>query len=225
MTVSSGRLSYVDDNSVSTIKIQDSAVTAAKLATDAVETLKIKDLNVTTGKIADGAVTPAKLSVSSLAIVMYSTAFDTSIVGNGAAQNIASKSFLAGDWAVGDLMRVVCSIRLNATAGGGNVYTRLTLASTNFIAPQVNAAPTANVCFEWLGSPNSSDAEKSLNKTRIIVADGSGTDNETVAYGTSNADIFGNAFDFKLTVDPAVSTTLRCRGLVFVEKIAGGAGP
>jgi len=40
------------DGSVSTAKIEDLAVTAGKLATDAVETAKIKDLNVTAGKLA-----------------------------------------------------------------------------------------------------------------------------------------------------------------------------
>lgn len=49
-------------DAVETAKIKDANVTAAKLATDAVETAKIKDANVTTGKIADDAVTPAKTS-------------------------------------------------------------------------------------------------------------------------------------------------------------------
>lgn len=50
------------DNSVTTTKITDLSVTAAKLAADAVETAKIVDLAVTTGKLAAGAVTQAKTS-------------------------------------------------------------------------------------------------------------------------------------------------------------------
>jgi len=46
---------------VETLKIKDANVTAAKLATDAVETLKIKDLNVTTEKIAADAIDATKI--------------------------------------------------------------------------------------------------------------------------------------------------------------------
>jgi hypothetical protein len=52
----------LEDLTVGTSDLADSAVTAVKLATDAVETAKIKDLNVTTAKLAANAVTPAKLS-------------------------------------------------------------------------------------------------------------------------------------------------------------------
>ena len=45
-----------------TARIADLAITAAKLATDAVETAKIKNLNVTTGKLADLAVVVGKLA-------------------------------------------------------------------------------------------------------------------------------------------------------------------
>jgi len=47
-----GIVNVPTDGSVTTAKIEDLAVTAAKLATDAVETAKIKDLNVTAGKLA-----------------------------------------------------------------------------------------------------------------------------------------------------------------------------
>lgn len=54
--------SMLEDLTVGAGDIADSAITVAKLATDAVETAKIKDLNVTTGKLAANAVTPAKMS-------------------------------------------------------------------------------------------------------------------------------------------------------------------
>lgn len=49
------------------LTLMDGAVSAAKMATDAVETTSIKNLNVTTGKLADGAVTAAKLAATALA--------------------------------------------------------------------------------------------------------------------------------------------------------------
>jgi hypothetical protein len=54
--------SSLADNSVTTAKIVDLNVTAAKLAANAVTTAKIADLNVTTGKLADSAVTTAKIT-------------------------------------------------------------------------------------------------------------------------------------------------------------------
>jgi NH3-dependent NAD+ synthetase len=48
-------------NAVETAKIKDSNVTAAKLATDSVETAKIKDANVTASKLATDAVETAKI--------------------------------------------------------------------------------------------------------------------------------------------------------------------
>jgi len=50
------------DNTVSTAKIQNSAVTADKLATDSVTAVKIADVNVTTAKLANGAVTSDKIA-------------------------------------------------------------------------------------------------------------------------------------------------------------------
>lgn len=55
-----------DDNSVSTIKIQNLAVTTAKLADANVTTAKIANLNITTSLIADGNVTLAKLASNSV---------------------------------------------------------------------------------------------------------------------------------------------------------------
>ena len=49
------------DDSISTVKIIDNAVSTAKIAADAVTTVKIVDLNITTGKLAENAVTTAKV--------------------------------------------------------------------------------------------------------------------------------------------------------------------
>lgn len=68
-TVTTGKISDLNvtaaklaADSVTTAKIADLNVTAAKLAANAVTTAKITDLNVTTAKIADNAVTAAKLN-------------------------------------------------------------------------------------------------------------------------------------------------------------------
>ena len=49
------------DDSISTVKIIDNAVSTVKIAAGAVTTAKIKDLNITTGKLAENAVTTAKI--------------------------------------------------------------------------------------------------------------------------------------------------------------------
>ncbi len=65
ITLSGGASTYtIDNDAVTTAKILNANVTAAKLATNSVETAKIVDLNVTTGKIAAGAVTSAKLDTN-----------------------------------------------------------------------------------------------------------------------------------------------------------------
>ena len=49
------------DDSISTVKIIDNAVSTVKIAAGAVTTAKVKDLNITTGKLAENAVTTAKI--------------------------------------------------------------------------------------------------------------------------------------------------------------------
>lgn len=49
------------ETSSETLRVKDAGITAAKLATDAVETAKIKDLNVTNAKIANATILPGKL--------------------------------------------------------------------------------------------------------------------------------------------------------------------
>ena len=61
-----GTVWTIDNNAVTTAKIADANVTAAKLAADSVTTAKILDANVTTAKIADLNVTSGKLAVDSV---------------------------------------------------------------------------------------------------------------------------------------------------------------
>ena len=59
------------NDAVTTAKILNANVTAAKLASDAVTTAKILDSNVTTAKIADDAVTAAKLADTAVSAGSY----------------------------------------------------------------------------------------------------------------------------------------------------------
>lgn len=60
------------------LRVKDAGISAAKLATDAVETAKIKDLNVTTGKLAANAVTRAKMESVGQQLSSSCGAFTTS---------------------------------------------------------------------------------------------------------------------------------------------------
>jgi hypothetical protein len=89
-------------DSVTTVKITDSNVTAAKLATDSVETAKIKDANVTaaklaadsveTAKIVDSNVTAAKLAADS---VTTSKILDANVTDAKLASNSVTNAKIA----------------------------------------------------------------------------------------------------------------------------------
>ena len=64
----------IQNLAVTTAKIVDAAATAAKFATGAVTTAKILDANVTTAKIAAGAVTSAKLADGAVTLAKKPTA-------------------------------------------------------------------------------------------------------------------------------------------------------
>ena len=57
----------IQSNAITTVKIIDSAVSTSKIQLNAVTTAKILDLNVTSGKLANNAVTYAKMQTSSTA--------------------------------------------------------------------------------------------------------------------------------------------------------------
>ena len=61
----------IASDAVTTAKILDANITAAKIASDAVTTAKILDANVTTAKIADDAVTAAKLADTAVTAGSY----------------------------------------------------------------------------------------------------------------------------------------------------------
>lgn len=79
----------IQNLAVTTAKIVDGAATAAKFATGAVTTAKILDDNVTTAKIATGAVTSAKLDDGA---ITYAKKGAPSIVLSGSSLNSSSFS-------------------------------------------------------------------------------------------------------------------------------------
>lgn len=70
---------------VTTTKILDLNVTAAKLAADAVETAKIKDLNVTAGKLAANAVTTSKILDGQVTKAKVENVAISKLLGRGGA--------------------------------------------------------------------------------------------------------------------------------------------
>lgn len=92
-------------------------VTAAKLATDAVETAKIKDLNVTTAKIDDLAVTAAKLGAGSVTVTKIGNSqVNNAKLGNMATQTIKGRT-TAGIGDPEDLTATQATAILNNVVG------------------------------------------------------------------------------------------------------------
>ena len=79
----------IASDAVTTVKILDANVTAAKLAADAVTTAKILDVNVTTAKIADDAVTAAKLADTAVTAGSY-TATNITVDAQGRITSASS---------------------------------------------------------------------------------------------------------------------------------------
>jgi len=88
----------VADGSITTAKLENSSgssdgVTTAKLATDAVTTVKITDLNVTTGKIANDAVTLAKMASGTAGnLISYDGSNDPVAVVTGSAGQVLTSN-------------------------------------------------------------------------------------------------------------------------------------
>lgn len=95
---------------VSTSDIANNAVTAAKLASDAVETAKIKDSNVTLGKLATG-ITPSH-------VVKF--AGFAGCVGGNAQETISIPGVLVSDVVIVTLRQVGVTPRTILTAIAGN---------------------------------------------------------------------------------------------------------
>ena len=98
----------VNDNTISTAKLQADAVTTAKITDSNVTTAKIADLNVTTGKIAADAITGAKLA---------DDAVDSEHLTDGSVDNV----HLAGSIANAKLANSSITINGTAVSLGGSI--------------------------------------------------------------------------------------------------------
>lgn len=101
-------------NAGTTNVVADGAITAAKLATDAVETLKIKDLNVTTGKLAALAVTAAKLAADAVTTAKILDANVTTAKLAAGAGTLPKLDLTTG-------LKVLAADGLNTTGGDAQV--------------------------------------------------------------------------------------------------------
>ena len=98
-------------NAVETAKIKDLNITAAKLASNAVETAKIKDGQVTNNKIADGTITEAKLNTTAkifdppAAAIAYNASLGPQSIPNGSwtLVNLAVIDYIKGDISTSEL--------------------------------------------------------------------------------------------------------------------------
>ena len=127
----------LQSNSVTTAKITDANVTAAKLASDSVTTAKILDANVTTAKIADSAITSAKIADGTIATAdIADSAVTTAKIADA---SITSAKILDGTIATADLAdsavtsaKIADATIVNADISGtaGIAYGKLSLGGT-----------------------------------------------------------------------------------------------
>lgn len=83
------------------LRVKDAGITAAKLATNSVQTAKIVDANVTTAKIADANVTTAKIAdVNVTTAKIANDAVDDTKAGNRVPQFYRRQGGSASDWSI-----------------------------------------------------------------------------------------------------------------------------
>ena len=122
------------DAPLTSADIADGVITAPKIATDAVETVKVKDLNVTNAKIANDAVGVAELSATGVASA------STYLRGDNAWSSIAADtndkvSVSVDDTTPGYLNgKLVGGTNITLTEGSGGADETLTAALTGTIA-------------------------------------------------------------------------------------------
>ena len=116
------------DAPLTSADIADGVITAPKIATDAVETVKVKDLNVTNAKIANDAVGVAELSATGVASA------STYLRGDNAWSSIAADtndkvSVSVDDTTPGYLNgKLVGGTNITLTEGSGGADETLTAA-------------------------------------------------------------------------------------------------
>jgi len=114
-------------------EIDTGAVTAVKLATDAVETVKIKDANVTADKLAAGTLHPK---------LMYK---GSGSYTNTAAADVDDFTFTAGDFAVNDGVMIVFEVDNGSTVADAHTpYIQFTSTEPTSINVNLDAFNNSN---------------------------------------------------------------------------------
>jgi len=171
-------------DAVETIKIKDANVTAGKLATDSVETAKIKDVNVTEGKIADKAVTLAKMA------------------------DMATASFIARDTAgagVPEVINVADALTLLSVESGADVTdeTNVTDALDGATLVAATVAVDDKVLIQ---DTNDTDILKTVTVSSIVALASGST--RIVEIVTLDATDISNKYNDDLTQVPAAATAV-----------------
>lgn len=136
--------------SIGTAELAASAVTAAKLATDAVETAKIKDANVTVAKLATDAVETAKIKDANVTLAKLATGITPSHVVKFAGTTEAyggggtSNAFTVTGAAATDVASAVIRASTNAVSITKAVLT------TNTLTVHFSADPGAATTVDYV---------------------------------------------------------------------------
>ena len=178
------------DDSISTVKIIDNAVSTAKIAADAVTTVKIVDLNITTGKLAENAVTTAKV-----------------VDANITAPKLAPNSVTQAKVAVGS----ITPVKLDAGNATKKTEMRTHLAAAAIDNPVFTGVPKAP--HPDNASPLDQITTKRYVDENVSAATGGGLGDATeILSKTGTSDIIGTGA-YEVTLD---ETLVKSRLLEFI---------
>lgn len=175
----------IADNAVNTVKINDAAVTMPKLSDNAVTTIKINDAAVTSGKIADNAVTTPKIADNAVTTVKITDQAVTAIkLGDNSVTTIKINDASVTSPKIAD-----------------NAVTTVKIADNAITSPKIadNAVTTAKIADNAVTAVkiNTGEVVKSMNglKDDVVLAGGGGTTlsmaGNTITINGSPGDITG----------------------------------
>ena len=186
------------DDSISTVKIIDNAVSTVKIAAGAVTTAKIKDLNITTGKLAENAVTTAKI-----------------VDANVTAPKLAPNSVTQAKVAVGS----ITPVKLDAGNATKKTEMRTHLAAAAIESPVFTGHPTRAVHLTNTSLAAEIATKRYVDENVAAVTGGGLGDPTTILTTTGSVDIIGTgAYEVDLN-----ETLVKGRLLEFILWAANGA--